>query len=43
MKVVLSTLFAQVRLLRPAGSHSTPIRRGLPLAPSDGALMAVME
>jgi cytochrome P450 len=41
MKVVLSTLFARVRLARPPGSLSLPIRRGIALAPDDGALMAV--
>ena len=43
MKVVLSTLFATVRLARPPGSRSTPVRRGLALAPDDGALMTVVE
>jgi unspecific monooxygenase len=41
MKVVLATLFAHVRLLRPAGSRSRPIRRGLSLAPDDGAKLVV--
>ena len=41
MKVVLSTLFATVRLTRPAGGQSMPVRRGLALAPHDGAPMAV--
>jgi unspecific monooxygenase len=39
MKVVLSTLFAQVRLERPPGSRSRPVRRGISLAPDDGAVM----
>jgi cytochrome P450 len=43
MKVVLSTLFAQVRLARPPGSRSAPVRRGLALAPDDGAVMTVAE
>ncbi len=43
MKVVLSTLFAHVRLARPSGSQSNPVRRGLPLAPDDGAMMVVAE
>lgn len=43
MKVVLSTLFARVRLTRPPGSRSAPVRRGLALAPDDGVLMAVTE
>ena len=36
MKVVLATLFSQVRLERPPGSRSRPLRRGLSLAPDDG-------
>ena len=43
MKVVLSTLLATVRLARPTDSRSTPIRRGIALAPSDGARMIVMK
>ncbi|MEX2288108.1 MAG: cytochrome P450 [Planctomycetaceae bacterium] len=41
MKVVLSTLFATVRLARPPGRRSAPVRRGIALAPDDGALMVV--
>jgi unspecific monooxygenase len=41
MKVVLSTLFTQVTLERPPGSRSRPIRRGVSLAPDDGAQMVV--
>jgi unspecific monooxygenase len=43
MKVVLSTLFATARLRRPAGCRSNPMRRGIALAPDDGAVMAVAE
>lgn len=43
LKVVLSTLFARVRLARPCGSRSLPVRRGLALAPHDGALMTLTE
>jgi cytochrome P450 len=43
MKVVLGTLFAQVRLARPPGARSAPLRRGITLAPDDGARMVVME
>lgn len=43
MKVVLSTLLATVRLARPTGSRSLPVRRGIALAPDDGARMVVME
>ena len=38
MKVILSTLFAEARL---AGSRSAPVRRGVNLAPDDGARMVV--
>jgi cytochrome P450 len=41
MKVVLSTLFATVKLRRSAGDHSKPVRRGIVLAPHDGAKMVV--
>jgi unspecific monooxygenase len=41
MKVVLSTLFTQVRLTRPPGARSRPVRRGISLAPDDGARMLV--
>jgi len=43
MKVVLGTLFATARLQRPAGCRSNPVRRGIALAPDDGAVMAVAE
>ena len=43
MKVVLSTLFATVRLTRPPDCRSVPVRRGLALAPDDGAIMVVTE
>jgi unspecific monooxygenase len=41
MKVVLSTLFSQLRLTRPPGSHSYPVRRGIPILPSDGTRVVV--
>jgi unspecific monooxygenase len=41
MKVVLATLFAQVRLVRPPGRRSRPIRAGVSLAPDDGVVMAL--
>jgi unspecific monooxygenase len=41
MKVVLSSLLAEVQLARPPGSRSRPIRRGISLAPDDGAVMVV--
>jgi cytochrome P450 len=43
MKVVLGTLFSQVRLARPPGRPSAPVRRGLALAPDDGAPVVVTE
>jgi cytochrome P450 len=43
MQVVLSTLFTRVRLERPSGSRSTPVRRGVALAPHDGAVMVLVE
>jgi cytochrome P450 len=43
MKVVLSTLFSQVRLARPAGARTKAIRRGIVMAPSDGAAMIVTD
>jgi unspecific monooxygenase len=41
MKIVLSTLFSQLRLCRPPGSRSVPIRRGIPLMPDDGTTIIV--
>ena len=43
MKAVLSTLFTQVSLVRPPGSRSSPVRRGVSLAPHDGVRMVVKE
>jgi unspecific monooxygenase len=43
MKVVLATLFATAGLTRPKGGRSAPVRRGLALAPDDGAEMIVVE
>ncbi len=43
MKTVLATLFAQVRLERPPGSRSAPVRQGIALAPDDGARLVVAE
>jgi cytochrome P450 len=42
MKVVLATLFAHLRLGRPPGARSAPVRRGISLAPSDGAQVVVL-
>jgi cytochrome P450 len=42
-KVVLATLFARVRLVRPEGSASYPVRRGISLAPQDGTRITVVE
>ncbi len=41
MRVVLGTVFAQTTLTRPLGARSFPIRRGILLAPHDGAQMIV--
>jgi unspecific monooxygenase len=41
MKVVLSTMLATIRLTRPPGLRSSAVRRGITLAPHDGALMEV--
>lgn len=41
MKVVLSTLFSQLRLARLPQHRSRPVRRGIPLAPHDGARLVV--
>jgi cytochrome P450 len=43
MKVVLSTLFSQVRLARPAGARTKAVRRGIVMAPRDGAAMTVTD
>ena len=43
MKVVLSTLFSKVLLARPPGCQSVPVRRGIALAPDDGAIMSVAK
>jgi cytochrome P450 len=43
MKAVLATLLARVRLSRPPGARSHPVRRGLSLAPHDGAALVVEE
>ena len=41
MKAVLGTLSTQVRLPRPPGSRSAPVRRGIALAPDDGPRVVV--
>lgn len=43
MKVVLATLFTHLRLERPAGARSKPVRRGVSIGPSDGTLLRVVE
>lgn len=41
MKVVLATLFTELRMRRPPGAVSKPVRRGISIGPSDGTrLMA---
>jgi cytochrome P450 len=41
MKVVLATLFSEVRLARPAGALSRPRRYGIVLGPDDGGRIIV--
>ena len=36
MKVVLATLFTELRMRRPPGAVSKPVRRGISIGPSDG-------
>ncbi len=43
MKVVLSTLIERVRLARPPGGRSAPVRRGLALTPDDETQVTVRE
>jgi cytochrome P450 len=43
MKVLLATLFSQVRLTRPAGARSQARRYGIVLGPDDGARVVVQE
>jgi len=43
MKVVLATLFTSLRLARPPGAKSRPVRRGVSIGPSDGTVLRVVE
>lgn len=43
MKVVLGAILARVRLVRPPGQRSAPVRRGLALAPHDGVRGTIAE
>jgi len=43
MKVLLATLFSQVRLARPSGARSRARRYGLVLGPDDGARVVVQR
>ena len=43
MKVVLATIFSMLRMERPAKAVSRPVRRGITIGPSDGALLRVVE
>jgi cytochrome P450 len=43
MKVVLATLFSQIRLARPAGARSRARRYGIVLGPDDGARVVAHE
>jgi cytochrome P450 len=41
MKVTLATLFARLRISRPASARSAVVRQGVSLAPKDGAVIRV--
>jgi cytochrome P450 len=43
MKVVLATLFSQLRLSRPPGARSKPVRRGIAIGPSDGVRLTAVS
>lgn len=43
MKVVLATLFARLRLARPPGARSLPVRQGIALGPHDGVVMQITD
>ena len=43
MKVVLATLFSTLRLKRPEGAVSKPVRRGVSIGPGDGTRIEVTE
>lgn len=42
MKIVLATLLGRFRFQRPKGARSCSVRRGIALAPHDGAVMSVL-
>jgi cytochrome P450 len=41
MKLILATVLGAAQLVRPRGRRSSPLRRGLLLAPHDGTLLTV--
>ena len=43
MKVVLATLFTELRMQRLPGAHSKPVRRGIAIGPSDGTLLVAQR
>ncbi|MFP6680747.1 MAG: cytochrome P450, partial [Gammaproteobacteria bacterium] len=43
MKVVLATIFSMLQMERPARAVSRPVRRGITIGPSDGALLRVVK
>ncbi len=43
MKVVLATLFSVLRMTRPAGAVSRPVRRGISVGPSDGTRLTAVK
>jgi len=43
MKVVLATLFSRLRMTRPTGARSKPVRRGISIGPSDGCQLVATQ
>ena len=43
MKVVLATLFSVLRMARPPGAVSRPVRRGIAVGPSDGTRLTAVK
>ncbi|MFT4584158.1 MAG: cytochrome P450 [Gammaproteobacteria bacterium] len=42
MKVVLATLFSELKMSRPVGAHSKPVRRGIAVGPHDGVRLTAV-
>ncbi len=43
MKVVLASVISRAAFVRPEGVRSVPVRRGIALAPQDGAVIRIVE